>query len=189
MSDFLPLTLVRYPPRNLPGRANGHGMRVAAARGAAAALALAWLPAVHHVAAGAAAGAMQWPADLDSWVVLAGLAPAGLPLALACGGMWRRGHGVAAWAVAAVLVPAVAAGSVAVDLLGPVAVAACAVAASLPAWLLFVYLRLFRQAPRRAQRRRGARVYTPRSRAGTHPQVASNRDIAGLTGIYRDTKR
>ena len=137
MSDFLPLTLVRYPPRNLSGRANGHGMRVAAARGAAA-------------------GAMQWPADLDSWVVLAGLAPAGLPLALACGGMWRRGHGGAAWAVAAVLVPAVAAGSVAVDLLGPVAVAACAVAASLPAWLLFVYLRLFRQAPRRAQRRRGA---------------------------------
>ena len=77
----------------------------------------------------------------------------------ACGagaGLRRRGHVVAAWAVLGVMVPAIAAGSVAVDLLGPVAVAACAVAASLPAWLRFVYLRLFRQAPRRVQRRRGA---------------------------------
>ena len=156
MNELVALTLVRFPPRNLPGRSNVHGMRVAAARGAAAVLALAWFPAVHHVAEGAAAGAMQWPADLDAWVVLAGLAPAGLPLALACGGLWRRGHVVAAWAVLGVMVPAIAAGSVAVDLLGPVAVAACAVAASLPAWLLFVYLRLFRQAPRRVQRRRGA---------------------------------
>ena len=49
-------------------------------------------------------------------MVLAGLAPAGL--ALACGGLWRRGHVVAAWAVLGVMVPAIAAGSVAVDLLG-----------------------------------------------------------------------
>ncbi len=155
MSEFVPLTLVRYPPRSLPGRANRHGIGIASARGAAAVLTVAWLPAVHHVASGAAAGAMQWPADLNAWLVLASLAPAGLPLALACGGLWRRGHGTAAWAAVAVLVPGVAAGSVAVDLLGQMAVAACAVAASLPAWLLFVYLRLFRRAPRRGQRRWG----------------------------------
>ena len=40
---------------------------------------------------------------------------------------------------------------------GPVgAGGGCAVAVSLPAWLLFVCLRLFRRAPRRDQRRRGA---------------------------------
>ena len=96
VNEFVALTLVRYPPRDLPGRSNVHGMRVAAARGAAAVLTVAWLPAVHHVASGAAAGAMQWPADLDAWLVLASLAPAGLPLALACAGLWRRGHGTAA---------------------------------------------------------------------------------------------
>ena len=86
--------------------------------------------------------------------MLAVLAPAGLPLATACGGLWRRGHGVAAWAAVVVLVPAIVGGGVAADPFGLVAVAVCAVVASLPVWLLYGYLRLYRRAPRRGFRRR-----------------------------------
>ena len=154
MSDVVWLTLVRYPPRVLSERVGGRGMRVAAWRLAAWVFALAWFPAGFHVATAVAAGEMRWPADVDTWLMLAVLAPGGLSLATACGGLWRRGHGVAAWAAVAVLVPAIVGGSVAADPLGPVAIAACAVVASLPVWLLYGYLRLCRRAPRRGFRRR-----------------------------------
>ena len=154
MSDLVWLTLVRYPPRVLSEGMGNRGMRVAVWRLAAWVLALVWFPAGFHVASAVAAGEMRWPADIDSWLMLAVLAPAGLPLATACGGLWRRGHGVAAWAAVVVLVPAIVGGGVAADPFGLVAVAVCAVVASLPAWLLYGYLRLYRRAPRRGFRRR-----------------------------------
>ena len=154
MSDVVWLTLVRYPPRVLSEGMGERGMRVAAWRLAAWVLALAWFPAGFHVGSSVAAGEMRWPADVDSWLILAVLAPAGLPLATACGGLWRRRHGVAACLALTVLVPAIVAGSVVLDPFGPVGVAACAVVASLPAWLLYSYVRLYRRAPRRGFRRR-----------------------------------
>ena len=154
MSDLVWLTLARYPPRVLSeGMGNG-GMRVVAWRLVAWVLALAWFPAGFHVGSSVAAGEMRWPADVDSWLILGVLAPAGLPLAMACGGLWRRGHGVAACLALTVLVPAIVAGSVVLDPFGPVAVAACAVVASLPVWLVNGYLRRYRRAPRRGFRRR-----------------------------------
>ena len=115
MSDLVWLTLVRYPPRVLSEGMGNRGMRVAVWRFAAWVLALVWFPAGFHVASAVAAGEMRWPADVDSWLMLAVLAPAGLPLATACGGLWRRGHGVAAWAAVVVLVPAIVGGGVAAD--------------------------------------------------------------------------
>ena len=153
MSDLVWLTLVRYPPRVLSEGMGSRGMRVAARRLAAWVLALAWFPAGFHVASAVGAGEMRWPADVDSWLILGVLAPAGLPLATACGGLWRRGHGVAACLALTVLVPAIVTGSVVLDPFGPVAVAACAVVASLPVWLVYGYLRLYRRAPRRGFRR------------------------------------
>ena len=48
MSDLVWLTLARYPPRVLSERVGGRGMRVAAWRLAAWALALTWFPAGFH---------------------------------------------------------------------------------------------------------------------------------------------
>ena len=153
MSDPVTLTFVRYPPRDLPERRGGDGKGNPARRVAAGVFALIWLPAGFHLAMSVAAGDMRWPANLDAWLLLATLAPGGLPLALACSGLWRRGHGVAACAAMAVLLPAIAAGTLVAEQVGPVAVVAFAVAASLPAWLLYAYLRLYRRAGRRGHRR------------------------------------
>lgn len=148
MTVLISLTPVRYPPRTLLDRTGQHEMRFPAGRLAGGLFALIWLPAGFHLASAVAAGGMDWPAD-DAWLHLAALAPGGLPLALACASLWRRGHVVAACAALAVLVPAIAAGTVVVDLFGAVAIVAFAAVASLPAWLLYAYLRLCRRAPRR----------------------------------------
>ena len=87
--------------------------------------ALTWFPAGFFIASGVVDGALMWPAELDAWLALATLVPGGLPLALACGALWRRGHGVAALMVLA-LVPAIAAGSLVVALFGPIALVAFA---------------------------------------------------------------
>ena len=69
------------------------------------------------------------------------VAPCGLPLALACRGLWRLGHRRAAWwaGIGARHRPRLAASLVA-GLLGPVAIAVCAVVLSLPAWIARYWL-------------------------------------------------
>ena len=69
---------------------------------------------------------------------MAALAAGGVPLALACRLLWRRGHAWAACAALAALGPAAVAATVTVEGFGPFAVATVAAAASLPAWLMCV---------------------------------------------------
>ena len=64
---------------------------------------------------------------------LAVIAPCGLPLALSCRRLWRLGHRRGAWWVGVALGAFTVAVSVFVGLLGPVAIALCAVVFSLPA--------------------------------------------------------
>ena len=153
MTVLISLTPVRYPPRNLIDRTGEPRIRVSAGRLVGVLFALTWFPAGFFVASGVADGVLMWPAELDAWLALAALAPGGLPLALACGALWRQGHGVSALMALALLVPAIAAGSLVVALFGPIALLAFAAVASLPAWLLYAYMRLFRQWPRRERRR------------------------------------
>lgn len=153
MTVLISLTPVRYPPRDLIDRTGEPRIRVSAGRLVGVLFALTWFPAGFFVASGVADGVLMWPAELDAWLALAALAPGGLPLALACGALWRQGHGVSALMTLALLVPAIAAGSLVVALFGPIALLAFAAVASLPAWLLYAYMRLFRQWPRRERRR------------------------------------
>ena len=102
------------------------------------ALALLWLPAGVFATAAVlfwttpAAWRPMTPASAIS------LMPCGLPLALACRQVWRLGWRRVAWAIGAVL------GAVTAPLLagqpGPLAIAAWAVALSLPAWLAWWWL-------------------------------------------------
>ena len=153
MTVLISLTSVRYPPRDLIDRTGEPRIRIPAGRLAGVLFALTWFPAGFFVASGVAEGVLMWPVGLDAWLALAALVPGGLPLALACGALWRRGHGVSAVMTLALLVPAIAAGSTVVALVGPIALVAFAAVASLPVWLLYAYMRLFRQGPRRERRR------------------------------------
>ena len=69
------------------------------------------------------------------------VAPAGLPLALACRRLCRLGHARAAWAAFAVLAPATVAASLLAGLLGPLAIAVCAAVLSAPVWIAVGVLR------------------------------------------------
>ena len=69
------------------------------------------------------------------------VAPAGLPLALACRQLRRLGYVRATWAAVAVLAPATVAASLLAGLLGPVAIAIYAVLLSLPVWIAVAVLR------------------------------------------------
>lgn len=77
-------------------------------------------------------------APLLSLVVVA---PAGLPLALACRQLRRRGYVRTTWVAAAVLAPATVAASLVAGLLGPLAIAIYAVILSLPVWIAVAVLR------------------------------------------------
>ncbi|MDE0050397.1 MAG: hypothetical protein OXO52_11465 [Rhodospirillales bacterium] len=77
------------------------------------------------------------PENGEAWLHLAGLALGGDPAAAACGLPWRKGHGLEVSASAALAVPAVVAGTVAVDGFRPMAAGMVAVSASQPAWLLY----------------------------------------------------
>ena len=137
MSGLIWLTVLRYPPREFLGRSGREA--TGAGRLAVAGFALIWLPAGFCLAS-AAAGGMPWQAEPDGWVDLVVLVPAGLPLALAFDRLLRRGRRVAAWSVFAVLAPLTAAGCVELVQFGPVVMAICAAAASLPAWLHVAFL-------------------------------------------------
>ncbi len=101
-------------------------------------LALLWLPAGVFTTA----AVLFWTAPA-AWTPMtpasaATLAPGGIPLALACRQLWRLGRRRAAWATWEVLggvtAPLVA------GLSGPLAIAACAVLLSPPAWIVWWWL-------------------------------------------------
>ena len=135
MSEFVRLTLVRYPPRDLGERRERRGTRVPGRLLVVALFAPAWLPA-GFLGVWAAVGELRVPAGPEAWLHLAALAAGGVPLVLACAVLWRRGHAAVACAGAAVLAPAGVAAAVAVEGFGPAAAATVGVAASLPAWLV-----------------------------------------------------
>ena len=78
------------------------------------------------------------PALLLSLIVVA---PAGLPLALACRQLRRLGYVRTTWAAAAVLAPATVAAALVAGLLGPLAIAIYAMVLSLPVWIAAALLR------------------------------------------------
>ena len=135
MTDPVTLTLVRYPPRNLTGRRGRRHVRVPLRGIGAAGACLLWLPAGFHLGH-ALAGDIGWAADAEGWLQMAALAAGGVPLAVACRLLWRRGRAWAACTAFAVLGPGAAAGTLALEGFGPFAAATAAAAASLPAWLM-----------------------------------------------------
>ncbi len=102
-------------------------------------LALLWLPV--GVAASALFRGMEIPPELRVWLPLLAAAPAGLPLALACRLLHRKGFRVTAWVVMAVLAVATVGATLVAGLLGPVAIVIYALVISLPAWLAVLLLR------------------------------------------------
>ena len=66
--------------------------------------------------------------------------PCGLPLALGCRRLWRLGYRHGAWWAAVALGALTVAALVFAGLLGPVAIAICAVILSLPAWAAWWWL-------------------------------------------------
>ena len=105
-------------------------------------LALLWLPAAIAVtsivrfADGPLASADLGPALLS----LAPVALCGLPLALGCRRLWRLGYRRVAWMAGAVLGALTAAASLLAGLLGPLAIAVCAILLSLPVWIVALLL-------------------------------------------------
>ena len=101
---------------------------------------LLWLPAGVMLTA-----LIRFPEQLLSpmgWMMLLGglaslifVAPCGLPLALACRQLWRRGYRQAAWASMVVLGLVSIGATLLAGLLGPIAIAVYAIVLSLPVWL------------------------------------------------------
>ena len=113
------------------------------------ALALLWLPAglvaTAVVRFSPGSGAMEelmiWPVTLLTILVsLVPVAPCGLPLALGCRRLWRLGYHQAAWTAGVVLGALTVVGSLPAGLLGPIAIAMCAVVLSLPVWIAVWWL-------------------------------------------------
>ena len=112
-------------------------------------LALLWLPAAVVVQAaarflpgssGAPEAGMWMMAAIMSASSLIVLAPCGLPLALGCRRLWRLGYRRVAWWLGILLGTLTAAASVFAGLLGPVAIAACALLLSIPVWMAWWWL-------------------------------------------------
>ena len=105
-------------------------------------LALVWLPVrVFAQAAlrfgpgtGVTGDPHMWPSLLMSAGSLVPVVPCGLPLALGCRRLWRLGKRRGAWLAGIGLGAVTIAASVVAGLLGPVAIAVCAVVLSLPVW-------------------------------------------------------
>ena len=104
-------------------------------------LALLWLPAgivaqaaVRFGLDAVAAGRLgPWLATMAiEGMSLAPFVPCGLPLALGCRRLWRLGYRRGAWTAGGALGALTVAATVPAGLLGPVAIAVCAVAIGLP---------------------------------------------------------
>ena len=112
-------------------------------------LALLWLPiGVVVQAAVRFLPETDAPPDSGMWVATAAMvvsslavaAPCGVPLALGCRRLWRLGYRRGAWWAGVALGALTVAAAVFAGLLGPVAVAVCAVIFSLPAWAAWRWL-------------------------------------------------
>ena len=106
-------------------------------------LALLWLPAGIAVQAAARfppGDAHLWPAVLTAAGSLLLVAPCGLPLALGCRRLWRLGYRRGAWTAGIALGALTVAMALPAGLLGPLAIAVCAVALGLPIWLAWWWL-------------------------------------------------
>ena len=68
------------------------------------------------------------------------VAPAGLPLALACRRLHRKGFRITAWVAMAVLAVATVAATLVAGVLRPAAIVIYALLVSLPAWLAALLL-------------------------------------------------
>ncbi len=102
-------------------------------------LALLWLPV--GVVVSALVRGMGVPPEPRALLSLLVVAPAGLPLALACRLLHRRGLRITAWITMAVLAAATVAATLVAGLLGPAAILIYALVLSLPAWLAAFFLR------------------------------------------------
>ena len=103
------------------------------------ALALLWLPAGI-----VAQAAVRFGPDAVAMegVSLAPLVPCGLPLALGCRRLWRLGYRRGAWIAGFALGVATVMAALPAGLLGPVAIAACAVLLGVPVWLAWWWFAL-----------------------------------------------
>ena len=112
-------------------------------------LALLWLPAGLAATSVVRFGPLDAPA-IEPWmwislVLVSGatllvMAPCGLPLALGCRGVWRLGHRRAAWAAGLVLGVVTVEAVLFAGLHGLLAIAACALGAGLPVWVVWWWL-------------------------------------------------
>ena len=150
MNVLTSVVALRYPPWELSNR-EGALARLPASR----LFSLMWLPVGFSAAEAAMAGDLPWLMDLDGWLYLAALAPGGVPLALACGRLRRKGYPGVAWMAFGVLAPVTVVVSVYAAPHGALLVATCAAAASLPVWLL--YGLGYRAGHARRERRRKTR--------------------------------
>ena len=83
-----------------------------------------------------------WPVMVPMMILqLAVIAPCGLPLALACRQLSRKGYTRAAWTAMGVLAPVTIWASLFAGLLGPIAIALYAGISSLPVWIAALALR------------------------------------------------
>ncbi len=107
------------------------------------ALALMWLPAGVVASALVRFGPGLPPSALGPWLAtmvvdggasLVLMAPCGLPLALGCRRLARLGHRRGAWVAGGGLATVTVAAALPAGLLGPIAMAICAVALALPVW-------------------------------------------------------
>lgn len=137
MSDMISLTRVRYQPRNLLSRTSENV--VLARRLAMVLLALIWLPAGFYFLS-AASGDLRWPVAASSWISLAMLAAAGLPLAAACHRLALNRYSGAAWAAGAVLGAPLLPLSLAAGWHEAAEIAVCAAVASVPVWIAALWL-------------------------------------------------
>ena len=112
-------------------------------------LALLWLPAgivaqaaVRFGPDAVAAGRLgPWLATMAmEGVSLALFVPCGLPLALGCRRLWRLGYRRCAWIAGIALGAATVMASLPAGLLGPIAIAVCAVALGVPVWIAWWWL-------------------------------------------------
>ena len=112
-------------------------------------LALLWLPAglattplVRFAPPGASSPEpWMWMSVVlvSAWTLLV-MAPCGLPLALGCRGVWRLGNRRAAWAAGLVLGVVTVEAALFAGLHSALAIAACALGASLPVWAAWWWL-------------------------------------------------
>ena len=114
-------------------------------------LSLAWLPA--GIVVVSLLLALSRPASPEmaltpaALLSLAPAVPCGLPLALACRGIWRTGSTRVAWISFAILAPLSSFAALVGGLLGPIGIAIHTAVLSAPAWIAYAVVR-GRRSPR-----------------------------------------